>query len=137
VRVSAQEAAVGRKPSEPAQIANPLQQRAQVVLRSGELEGTLAYARSVLELVARDPEAAAAIARAAAAEGSQRAAALEEANLTIKTKSPPPRMAAPREAVVQEIADVVPAGKLIKIKFKRCKTSPDGTTTCTEVEIEI
>lgn len=118
-------------------IANPLQQRAQAALGSGELEATVAYARSVLELIAHDREVAAAISRAASADSSQRAAALEEANITIKTKSPPPRLAAPREAVVEEIADVAPAGKLIKIKFKRCKKSPDGTETCTEVVIEL
>jgi hypothetical protein len=137
VRVSAQEPEVGRKQREPAPIANSLQPRAQAALRAGELEATLAYARSVLELLARDREAAAAITRAAAAEGAQRAAALEEANLTIKTKSSPPRMAAPREAVVQEIADVVPAGKFIKLSLKRCKTSPGGAETCTEVVIAI
>jgi hypothetical protein len=137
LRVSAQEPELGRKQKESAQIANPLQQRAQSALRSGELEAVMAYARSVLELIARDPEAAAAITRAASAESAQRAAALQEANLTIKTKSSPPRMSAPREEVVQEIADVTPAGKFIKIKFKRCKKSPDGTETCTEVVIEI
>lgn len=96
----------------------------------------MAYVRSVLELLARDREVAEAIAQAASAEDAQRAAAVQKANLTIKAKSSP-RMAAPREEVVQEITDVVPAGKFIKITIKRCKTDKDGNKKCWEITIEL
>lgn len=126
------------RPATPSR-AEGLGARAQAALNSGELEAAVADARHVLELIARDPEVANAVLRAAqATDPGQRQAALEALNLVIKTKSSSHRLAAGASpAVAPTVSDVSTAGRLIKIRFKRCKRSPDGTETCTEVEIQI